>query len=214
MKREQLIFAGSGLELPGYLWTPEKDAKAVILVVHGMTEHALRYESFARFLTGHGFALAAYDLRGHGVHSADPDCAAMTPGDWEKSIEDIHLILGQLQKQTSLPLYLMGFSLGSFLVREYMNREDAKMDGVMLIGTGWQPGWLLANIRSIVKTQIRKAGYERTTPLVRQLSFGGLQSEIQAQPDGLRLALRRSSGHRCISGGSPLPQGYRFRHLL
>ena len=40
------------------------------------------------------------------------------------------------------------------------------------MGTGHQPGWLLSIMMGIVKGQIKKAGFDKTTDLVRQLSFG------------------------------------------
>ena len=40
------------------------------------------------------------------------------------------------------------------------------------MGTGHQPGWLLSIMMGIVKGQIKKAGFDGTTDLVRQLSFG------------------------------------------
>lgn len=175
MKTEQMDYSG----LPGYLWTPDGDPKALLLVIHGMTEHAGRYRNFAQVMTGEGIAVAAYDLRGHGRNVARSDCAAMAPGDWEKSIGDIDRAIEQLRQRFSAPVYLLGFSLGSFLVREYMQRQSAKMNGVILIGTGTQPKWLLKLMKLLVNTQIRKAGFTETTELVRQLSFGAYNQKFK-----------------------------------
>lgn len=168
-----------------FIWTPESKPRALILVVHGMTEHAGRYEGFAGEMAAAGIAVAAFDLRGHGRNASDPDCTAMKQGEWEKSILDIHRMILQLRElYPGLPLYLLGFSLGSFLVREYMEREDAQMDGVILMGTGWQPGWLLSVMRTLVGTQIMKAGFEHTTPLIRQLSFGAYNGRFRPSRTG------------------------------
>lgn len=168
MKTENMDFAGQ----PGWLWTPDAAPRAVILALHGMTEHAGRFASFARAMTGHGIAVAAYDLPGHGTLSDDPNCSAMVPGDWGKGFTGIGLALKELRKQYAVPLYLLGFSLGSFLVRDYLDREPCEADGVILIGTGSQPRWLLRLMKGIVSAQIRKHGYETAAPLVRRLSFG------------------------------------------
>lgn len=168
MKTESMKFAGQG----GYLWTPDTPPRAVILALHGMTEHAGRFASFARAMTAQGIAVAAYDLPGHGTLSDDPACAAMVPGDWGRGFTGIGLALKELREQYSVPLFLLGFSLGSFLVRDYLNREPCEADGVILIGTGNQPLWLLRLMKMIVSAQIRKHGYETAAPLVRQLSFG------------------------------------------
>ena len=66
---------------------------------------------------------------------------------------------------------MLGFSLGSFLLREYLNRYDDSIAGAAILGTGSQPGAVLSLITAVVGTQIRKAGFDNTTPLVRKLSF-------------------------------------------
>ena len=70
------------------------------------------------------------------------------------------------------PRVLLGFSLGSFLVREYLNRYSDPLAGAVIAGTGHQPGFVLSVMAAIVKTQVKKAGFDRTTPLVETLSFG------------------------------------------
>ena len=175
MKTERIDFSG----LSGYLWTPDAEPRALILVIHGMTEHSGRYGSFAKAMTLAGMAVAAYDLRGHGRNAAGSDCAAMAPGDWSRSVDDIGHAIERLREWYCGPLYLLGFSLGSFLVREYMEREDAKMDGVILMGTGTQPRWLLKVMKLLVSSQVKKAGFTQTTELVRQLSFGAYNQKFK-----------------------------------
>ena len=69
---------------------------------------------------------------------------------------------------------MFGFSLGSFLLREYLTKypEEGEIAGAIIMGTGHQPEWLLSIMMAIVKGQIKKAGFDKTTDLVRQLSFG------------------------------------------
>ena len=72
---------------------------------------------------------------------------------------------------SGVPVYIMGFSLGSFVVRDLLNTEF-RPAGVVLVGTGHQPSWLLAIMRRIVSGQIRKVGFDKPSALVRKLSFG------------------------------------------
>ena len=69
---------------------------------------------------------------------------------------------------------MLGFSLGSFLLREYLTKypDEGEVAGAIIMGTGHQPGWLLSIMMGIVNGQIKKAGFDKTTDLVRQLSFG------------------------------------------
>ena len=174
MKREMFDFAGfGGTNLPGYLWLPEGEIKAILQISHGMTEHMGRYESFAQYLCPYGIAVAGFDLRGHGKNPGDSDVASFGEGGWAASIEDMRLFYELLEQRfAGAPHYMLGFSLGSFLLREYLPKYPAGVAGAVIMGTGHQPGWLLSVMMGIVKGQIQKAGFDKTTDLVRQLSFG------------------------------------------
>lgn len=176
MKTETFEFAGfGGTNLPAYLWMPDGEVKAVLQITHGMTEHMGRYEAFAEYLLPMGIAVAGFDLRGHGKNPGDPEVASFGKGGWAASIEDMRLFYELLeQRLTGVPHYMLGFSLGSFLLREYLTKypDEGEIAGAIIMGTGHQPGWLLSIMMGIVKGQIKKAGFDKTTDLVRQLSFG------------------------------------------
>jgi alpha-beta hydrolase superfamily lysophospholipase len=174
MKTEIFEFAGSnGSALPAVVWLPEGEAKAVLQITHGMTEHMGRYEKFAGYLCPLGIAVAGFDLRGHGKNAGDPEVASFGEGGWAASIEDMRLFFEVLEKRfPGTAHYMLGFSLGSFLLREYLTKYPEPIAGAIIMGTGHQPGWLLSVMMGIVKGQIKKAGFDKTTDLVRQLSFG------------------------------------------
>lgn len=176
MKTEIFEFAGyNGIILPAYLWLPDGEAKAVLQITHGMTEHIGRYEAFAQYLCSMRIAVAGFDLRGHGKNPGDAEVASFGEGGWAASIEDMRLFYELLeQRLTVVPHYMLGFSLGSFLLREYLTKypDEGEVAGAIIMGTGHQPGWLLSIMMGIVNGQIKKAGFDKTTDLVRQLSFG------------------------------------------
>lgn len=174
MKTDFFEFYGfSGTKLPAVIWLPEGEVKAVLQITHGMTEHMGRYGAFAEAMTLQGVAVAGFDLRGHGKNCGDPDVASFGIGGWSASLEDMRLFFAVLEGRfPGVPHYMLGFSLGSFLLREYLNLYSEGVAGAIIMGTGHQPGWLMAVMMGIVKGQIRKAGFDQTTELVRQLSFG------------------------------------------
>lgn len=183
MKAETFDFVGySGTNLPACLWMPEGEVKAVLQVTHGMTEHMGRYETFAEYLCPMGIAVAGFDLRGHGRNLGDAEVASFGEGGWAASIEDMQLFYELLeQRLPGVPHYMLGFSLGSFLLREYLTKypEEGGIAGAIIMGTGHQPGWLLTIMQWIVKGQIKKAGFDKTTDLVRQLSFGAYNQKFK-----------------------------------
>ena len=181
MKTETFEFTGyNGTNLPAVIWQPEGEVKSVLQITHGMTEHMDRYEGFAAVLCSHGVAVAGFDLRGHGKNGGDSDIASCGEGGWDASVEDMHLFFDLLNRQfPKLPHYMLGFSLGSFLLREYLSKYPDGIAGAIIAGTGHQPVWLLSIMMGIVKGQIKKAGYDRATGLVRQLSFGTYNRKFQ-----------------------------------
>ena len=176
MKTEIFEFAGyNGIILPAYLWLPDGEVKAVLQITHGMTEHMGRYEAFAQYLCSMGITVAGFDLRGHGKNPGDAEVASFGEGGWAASIEDMRLFYELLeQRLTVVPHYMLGFSLGSFLLREYLTKypDEGEIAGAIIMGTGYQPGWLLSIMMGVVNGQIKKAGFDKTSDLVRKLSFG------------------------------------------
>jgi len=183
VKNEQFDFYGHNKAiLPGFVWLPKGKVNAVLQITHGMTEHMGRYDAFAQYLCDRGIAVAGFDLRGHGRNPGDAEVASFGEGGWAASIEDMQLFYELLeQRLPGVPHYMLGFSLGSFLLREYLTKypDEGKIAGAIIMGTGHQPGWLLTIMQWIVKGQIKKAGFDKTTDLVRQLSFGAYNQKFK-----------------------------------
>jgi alpha-beta hydrolase superfamily lysophospholipase len=175
MRKEYFEFIGENKNvLPATIWLPEDEPRMVLQIVHGMTEHIGRYEKLAESLTAEGIAVAGFDLRGHGKTAADTTCASLGEDGWDSTIKEIHQFHNLLKKRFSAVKHcLLGFSLGSFLTREYFSiYQDADFEGAIIMGTGQQPAFLLSVIMMIVKGEIKKAGFDNTTDLVRNISFG------------------------------------------
>lgn len=173
MRKEQFTLEGfGGQSLQAVIWQPEGACRAILQITHGMTEHMERYDALAEALCSQGIAAAGFDLRGHGKNPGDPEIASFGWGGWEASLEDMRLFFGELEKRfPGVPHYMLGFSLGSFLLREYLGRYPQGVSGAVIAGTGHQPGWLLSVMIAIVDGQIKKSGFDGTTDLVKKLSF-------------------------------------------
>ncbi len=173
------LSAVKGKELNAVIWLPEGKARAIVQITHGMTEHIRRWDALAEALCQKGIVTAGFDLRGHGADVKIPGVAAFGERGWEASLEDMHCLFELLRQRFSgLPHYMLGFSLGSFLLREYLGRYSDRIAGAAFLGTGQQPGVLLALMQALVKTQMSKVGWDDTTPLVQKLSFGSYNSKF------------------------------------
>jgi alpha-beta hydrolase superfamily lysophospholipase len=66
MRERQSIKAGDGTNLELTLWRPEGEVRFVVIITHGLAEHALRYEEIAEELCAEGALCFGIDLRGQG----------------------------------------------------------------------------------------------------------------------------------------------------
>jgi acylglycerol lipase len=103
-----------GLHLFRQSWRPEQGKpRAVLVVVHGLRDHSTRYAELALAMAEKGFAVHAFDLRGHG-HS-EGIRAWVDP--FEQYLEDLNLFLRAVAKEEhGLPLFLFGHSMGGAIV--------------------------------------------------------------------------------------------------
>jgi alpha-beta hydrolase superfamily lysophospholipase len=128
--------SADGTRIVAYRWDPEDEPRAAIQLTHGMGEHARRYDHVARALNDAGFVVYAQDHRGHGA-SADPDAFGdLGPGGWAALVDDIGLLSAKIRgDHADLPLILLGHSMGSFAVQQYLLDHSVDVDGVVLTGT-------------------------------------------------------------------------------
>lgn len=124
--------------------TPETQTppRAVIQVVHGMAEHSARYARFAEQATARGYAVVADDHRGHGLTAQDGNLGHVADRDgWDLVLEDLSALLDAVRSSwPGAPVVLMGHSWGSFLVRLMATRRGGDLAGLIVMGTGGDPG--------------------------------------------------------------------------
>jgi len=122
-----------GLEMYAQSWEPETKPKAVACLVHGLGEHVGRYAHVGKVLADAGFALAGFDLRGHGK-SGGP--RGHLPS-FDAYMDDIGAFQKQIDERFSdIPCFLYGHSLGGILVFNYVLRRKPDFKGVISTGAG------------------------------------------------------------------------------
>ncbi|MBR4703351.1 MAG: lysophospholipase [Oscillospiraceae bacterium] len=181
MKTEDIRSAGSG-EIRCYFWEPEGEAVGAVQLVHGIAEHALRYAPFAEFLAGKGFYVCAEDHMGHG-ESVGEDCPkGCVRGGWDAMVSDVNALSEVLKARfPTLPRFLLGHSMGSFLARTCLYTcPEAGWQGAVLSGTAWQPGPILAAGRAITKGEVRKQGPDASSPKLQALMFGSYTKQFES----------------------------------
>lgn len=120
-----------GLSIYAQTWEPEKEAKAVVCLVHGLGEHSTRYEPFCCFMAERGYAVIGYDLRGHGKSEGK---RGHTPS-YEAYLDDISkLLLITSEIFPGKERFLFGHSMGGNLVINYVLHNNPAVKGAILTG--------------------------------------------------------------------------------
>jgi alpha-beta hydrolase superfamily lysophospholipase len=128
--------SGDGQKITTYRWDPPGPPRAALQVTHGMGEHALRYGKFAEAMNERGLVVYAQDHRGHGVTVGDGVLGDLGEDGWPALVGDIGLLSTEIRaQQPGLPLILLGHSMGSFAVQQYLLDHSADADAVILTGT-------------------------------------------------------------------------------
>lgn len=167
-----------GIDIFTYRWLPVRDApiKAVVQIAHGMAEHAGRYGRFAEALVAAGYAVYANDHRGHGRTAGDPARTGYFADHdgWFKVAGDLAQLTGIIRENhPGVPIFLLGHSMGSFLVRTAITRNARDFAGVVLSGTGGDPGLLGKAGLMIARAVGALKGRRHPSRLLNTLSFGG-----------------------------------------
>jgi alpha-beta hydrolase superfamily lysophospholipase len=117
-----------GLAFRSRSWEPDDELLGVLILVHGLGEHTGRYEPVGRHLAASGYALAGFDIRGHGL-SAGP--RGHTPG-YDSLLDDISAFVDQVRLRfPHSPGFLYGHSLGGNLVLNFALRRRPQLQGVI-----------------------------------------------------------------------------------
>lgn len=165
------------------IWEPSGEPKAIVQIVHGMIEYIDRYDEFARYLCDNGFLVCGEDHLGHGESVMSDEYHGFfgkNGNAWV--ISDIHKLRTIMQKEyPDLKYMMLGHSMGSFLVRQYIvehNAEYAKgLSGVVVMGTGWQPNAVLQAGRAVAK-MLGTSKVGKSAKLIDLMSFGSYLKKI------------------------------------
>lgn len=128
-------------------------AHAVVVVVHGLGEHAGRYAHVAQRLNNWGFEVRAVDQYGHGASSGVRGGLPTT----HRLLDDLAQVIEDTRRtHPALPLVLLGHSLGGLVAASFVARRVRDVDALVLSSPAIDPG-LSAFQKFLVATLSRVA---------------------------------------------------------
>lgn len=157
-------------------WLPDSgEYNAILQITHGMVEYIERYEPFAEFLTSKGYMVVGHDHIGHGQSVESKD-------DWgffyegkpsDIVVEDIHKLRTLIQEENpDKPYFMLGHSMGSFMLRKYLCLHNDNLRGAIIMGTGFIPGNVTSLALGLTKLIGKVRGTKHRSKFIQSLAFG------------------------------------------
>ena len=162
-------------------WTPDGAApRAVVQIVHGMSEHIRRYDEFARFLVGRSYAVCGDDHIGHGASTTAEKRGCMpAKGGNEALIADEHTLRGIAAKKfPGTPHVFFGHSMGSFITRCYLGRHGQGVAAAVICGTGTVPAATSRAGNALARAVAAVRGEDFRSKLIDSLGAGSYSKAV------------------------------------
>ena len=162
---------------------PDGAPVGVVQIAHGVAEHCERYDDFMRFLAENGFVAAANDHLGHGRSiAAEADLGFFTEKDgWDTVVSDMHKLHEILALEfPTLPCFLFGHSMGSFLTRTYIIKYPQELAGAVICGTGQQSPALVGAGKAMAGLVCALKGVRHRSKLLNNTAFGAYNKGFDA----------------------------------
>ena len=157
-------------------WTPDSgEYSAILQITHGMVEFIERYIPFAEFLTTKGYMVVGHDHIGHGQ-------SVVTQEGWgyfcegnpsDIVVEDMHKLRTLIQEENpGVPYFMLGHSMGSFMLRKYLATHNEKLRGAIIMGTGFIPENMTSLALKLTAVVAKLRGSRHRSKLIQSLAFG------------------------------------------
>jgi alpha-beta hydrolase superfamily lysophospholipase len=126
------LTASDGENIALYDWRLDEPmaSRGMVLIVHGLGEHAARYDHVARRLNSWGFAVRSYDQYGHGesggVRGGLPHARRL--------FDDLADVVDETRYRmhSTQPLILLGHSMGGLVAAQFVLRKLRGVEALVL----------------------------------------------------------------------------------
>ncbi|MCX5633587.1 MAG: alpha/beta hydrolase [Phycisphaerae bacterium] len=104
-----------GFELAGHIFKPV-NYKATVVILHGYLNHCGLLSKLIRYLLEAGFAVAVFDLPGHGLSSGEPTAI----DDFTQYSQSLNDFLNIIRQKLNGPYHIIGHSTGAAVIMDYL----------------------------------------------------------------------------------------------
>lgn len=129
---------GENLAIQDWPLGPRQQGRGTVLLVHGLGEHAGRYDRLARHLNAWGFTVRGYDQYGHG-ESGGPRGGLSSATRLLDDLADI-IDATRARMAPSTPLILLGHSLGALVAAQLVGLHIRPVEALVLSSPAFDAG--------------------------------------------------------------------------
>ena len=151
------LLSPTGARLAARVKPARGEPRAIVMIHHGLAEHAGRYARFAEFLSARGFHVCAHDHRGHGKTEA-PDAPSgvfsLEGNGWDKVMADAIFLRGYMNERFGdLPTIVFGHSMGGVVAMNHAQDEHRRLAGVAVWNSNLALGGMTGLMRAVLWTE-------------------------------------------------------------
>ncbi len=174
----QVLHAPDGHEIYTHMWSPVDPVSRVIQILHGLGEHAARYERFAHAAASRGCAVCVHDHRGHGPHTGEIGHFAADSG-WALLVADALLVQDYSRERfAEAPLVLLGHSMGSYVAQSFAMYYGDRLSALILSASTWASRLQLWPALALAHVEAWRLGIRGKSALLDKLGFGAFNKRF------------------------------------
>lgn len=163
----------------GNSWTI-KSPKANLVFMTGMQEHSERYDDMAKYLNNFGINVYVLDAVGQGLNAPKvEDQQKWFKNAFDTNVTAAHEKIVQLKKDTGLPTYLMGHSMGSFMTQRYLELFPDSADKVVIWSSNGPARAKMAFGFCAASLVTNKKNWDKPSPFLTNASFGSYVKSVK-----------------------------------
>ncbi|RLQ88210.1 alpha/beta fold hydrolase [Notoacmeibacter ruber] len=179
--QEEIFQSPTGARLKLYVATPDEPPRAVVLICHGLAEHAGRYRPFMKALGNAGIAAFAPDHRGHG-QTEIPDTPAHTfarEDGARKVLDDVAAVRAEAQRRfPDSPLVVFGHSMGGMIAINHAMNQPEKLAGLVVANSDLRGGALISLAKTVLAWERFRKGSDAESTVLKALTFDAWNKQI------------------------------------
>ncbi|WP_183799147.1 alpha/beta fold hydrolase [Mycoplana azooxidifex] len=148
--------------------------RGIVLVSHGLAEHAGRYGAVAGRLAAEGFHVYAHDHRGHGRTTApEAPLGRFADRDGHRIAVADMLAVREMAagSHPGLPVIQFGHSMGGLLALSFAEVHPGKIDALAVWNSNFKPGLAGRAAQAILRAERMLKGSDVPSALLQQLTF-------------------------------------------